>query len=63
MQALTLHLEESQAPRNSKAVSANKSPPAVKNAEGWSTVHTTLIACTVAVVAVSVVLYIRRSNS
>lgn len=63
VQALTLHLEESQAPRNRKVISANKSSPAVKRTEGWSTVHTTLIACTVAVVAVSVVLYLRRSNS
>lgn len=54
--ALSLHLEESQEPRNN-AIAANK------DVEGWSTMHSTLIACTLAAVAVGAVLYLRRFNT
>jgi CBS domain-containing protein len=63
--ALTLHLEESQEPRRKKVVAAPKQPPqqVVQTYEGFSSLHTAIIAGSVAVVAVSIVLLFRRSNS
>lgn len=58
--ALTLHLEESQEPRSMKAFSSNKLSVAVDDSDGWSTIHTALITCTVAAVAFSVVFCFRR---
>jgi CBS domain-containing protein len=61
--ALTLHLEESQEPRSMKAFSSNELSVAVGDSDGWSTIHTTLITCTVAAVAFSVVFCFRRFNT
>uniref|UniRef100_A0A7I4F043 CBS domain-containing protein n=1 Tax=Physcomitrium patens TaxID=3218 RepID=A0A7I4F043_PHYPA len=61
--ALTLHLEESQEPRSMKAFSSNKLSVAVDDSDGWSTIHTALITCTVAAVAFSVVFCFRRFNT
>lgn len=60
--ALTLHLEESQEPRSMKAFSSNKLSVAVDDSDGWSTIHTALITCTVAAVAFSVVFCFRRDR-
>lgn len=61
--ALTLHLEESQEPRSMKAFSSNKLSVAVDDSDGWSTIHTALITCTVAAVAFSVVFCFRDRKS
>ncbi|KAG0561255.1 hypothetical protein M758_9G048500 [Ceratodon purpureus] len=62
--ALTLHLEEAQEPRRKKVVAAPKpTQQAVQTHEGFSSLHTAIIAGSVAVVAVSIVLLFRRSNS
>ena len=64
LQALTLHLEEAQEPRRKKVVAAPKpTQQAVQTHEGFSSLHTAIIAGSVAVVAVSIVLLFRRSNS
>lgn len=60
--ALTLHLEESQEPRSMKAFSSNKLSVAVDDSDGWSTIHTALITCTVAAVAFSVVFCLDRKS-
>jgi len=63
MQALTLHLEESQEPRRKKLSVPPKAAQADQVSEGFSGLHTAIIAGSVAVVAVSLVLLFRRSNS
>jgi hypothetical protein len=63
IQALTLHLEESQEPRRKKLAAPPKAAQAVQASEGFSGMHTAIIAGSVAVVAVSLVLLLRRSNS
>uniref|UniRef100_A0A7I4BS01 CBS domain-containing protein n=1 Tax=Physcomitrium patens TaxID=3218 RepID=A0A7I4BS01_PHYPA len=58
--ALTLHLEE---PKRKKITAAPKAVQVVETSEGFSSMHTAIIAGSVAVVAVSLVLFFRRSNS
>lgn len=62
LQALTLHLEESRRPTR-KAPSVPKATLNTQNQEGWSTLQLTLIAGTVALAAVTVAFYLRRSNT
>jgi hypothetical protein len=64
--ALTLHLEEPQEPRRKKVSAPLKPVQAVQpyqTSQGFSGMHTAIIAGSVAVVAVSIVLFFRRSNS
>lgn len=64
LQALTLHLEEwKPAPRRAASSAPRVSKVIQEPQEGWSTMHTALIAGSVAVVAVAIVLYFRRSNT
>jgi len=61
--ALTLHLEEwKPAPRRAASSAPRASKVVQEPQEGWSTMHTALIAGSAAVVAVAIVLYFRRSN-
>lgn len=63
LQALTLHLEEwKSAPRRAASSAPRASKVVQEPQEGWSTMHTALIAGSAAVVAVAIVLYFRRSN-
>lgn len=61
--ALTLHFEESPEPRRKKVSAPPKAAQAVQTSEGFSGMHTAIIAGSVAVVAVSLVFLLRRSNS
>jgi len=60
--ALTLHLEESRRSTR-KAPSVPKASSNTQSQEGWSTMQLTLIAGTVALAAVTVAFYLRRSNT
>jgi hypothetical protein len=62
MQALTLHLEDDATPKTYR-YPPQKLSREVSQQEGWTLMHTALVASAVTVLSISVVLYLRRSNS